>query len=237
MPDDISKRDVAITAAVIVILLASVVSWLIYKQHKTTPAQDVTKIALAGAYKGWQADNSSLPGLMFYYPPSWADVPSSSICTGAKLVTLTPYTNEIAAAKTGPQYYVEIEEYGTQNANCKADGTNFSGVTFSSISSSDQLKTGVFKKDWLTFFTGGNTTYATTKADTAIVTSDEYSGPQTAFKNTGTLTYKGSTYQVSVVTSTTETQTEEPSNISISSFKSTQLYKDTVNIFNSIQPN
>jgi hypothetical protein len=233
MQQDITRRDIAITVAVIAILLGSVIGWFAYKHHKTTPH----KVALSGVYAGWATDNTSLPGLQFYYPPAWTDVDSHSICTGALLISVTPPTNEITAAQTGPQYYIEIEKYGTQNASCKPDGTDLSGASFSSVSSSDQLQKGIFKKDWLTFFTGGDMAYSTTKADSAVVTPTEYNGSQTAFTNAGTVSYKGSTYQLSIVTSTTETQTETPANISIASFKGTQLYKDTLNILNSIQAN
>jgi|SRR5581483_1737108 len=229
---EVTRKDIAITIAVIGILFASLIGWFAYTHHKPAPV----RIGTFGVYKGWATDHTSLPGLMFYYPPSWTDVFSHSICTGALLLTITPSTDEIVAAKTGPQYYLEIEKYGTENANCKPDGTDLSRTLFSSIDSSAQLQKGVFKKSWLTFFTGGGMAYSATMADTAVVTPNKYTGQQTAFTNSGTVLYRGRTYQLSVVTSTTETQAETPAPISTTAFKKTQLYEDTLNIFNSIQP-
>lgn len=235
MQQDISRRDIVITGVVIVLLVASLIGWLVYKYHESVVAKAKVEAAVARMYAGWSIDNSSVPGLSFHYPDTWTDVDSHSTCTGALLVTITPPAPEIEAAKTGPQYYLEIEKYGTQNADCPNDGTNLEDITFASIDSSDQLQSGAFKKDWLTFFSDGNSAYKTTKADTAVITPNAYNGSQTKFSGRDTISFKGSTYQFSIETSTTETQTETPSSISINSFEMTQLYKDTLRIFNSIQ--
>jgi hypothetical protein len=234
--EKLSKEDVrtiAIMCVVLAIIAACVIGWLLHKDHKKAP---LAHKAASGIYADWATDDSSLSGLTYNYPYSWTDVSSHSICTGALLSTLTPASTEAYQIGTGAQYYLEIERYGTESSNCKPDGTTLTDMTFSSIDSVGQLQSGIFKGDWLTFFSGGNTNYTTTEVDTAVLTPHQYTGSQT-FTSADTVTYKKKTYQVSIVTSTTQTQNEVPVSIDISTFKATQLYKDTLNIFDSLQAN
>jgi hypothetical protein len=237
--EKISKEDLRLIVIGSVLLFAVIIAGIIWLTHKDQKkALPVLAVAKTGVYAGWPVDDSSLIGLAFHYPAAWADVPSHSICTGALLTSLTPTAPEVSAAlPTAVQYYIEVEKYGTAAASCRADGTNLSGTSFSSISSSTQLQHGAFKGDWLTFFAGGNKSFTATQPDTAVVTPNKYTGSQTTFKNAGTIPYKGKTYQISIITSSGATQSETPVSLNIASFKTSELYGDTLNILNSIQPN
>ena len=233
---------VEVLLVLILVVLIGFAGWYVYHtDHKTTANTNTTSntSTSSNVYAGWKTDTTSISGLSFKYPSTWTvnpNVEGAAICTGGVVVGVIPSASEISQAMTAAQYYLEIYKYGTPSSNCAPDGTDFSTLQFSSMNSSDQIQSGVFSNDWLTFFSFNDTQtqFYPSQPDTAILTANSYNGSQTAFTNSGTVQGDGATYQVGIVTTTVQGQVETPVNISVGSFKSSQLYKDTVNILNSI---
>jgi Tfp pilus assembly protein PilE len=238
---------------VLILVVIGAVGYMVYhNNHKTTntnntasktssSSSNTTKTASTpNPYAGWKTDTTSLSGLSFQYPSTWTVNPNlvgSATCTGAVLVGVIPPSSELSQAMTAASYYLEIDKYGTQSSNCAPDGTDFSTVKASSITSTEQIKNGVFSNDWLTFFSGAQTEFFPTQPDTAILTSGSYSGAQTSFTDAGTVQSGGATYQVGLITTTSKEQYEPPVSVNVSSFKTTQLYQDTLNVLNSFKTN
>jgi Tfp pilus assembly protein PilE len=235
---------------VLILVVIGAVGYMVYhNNHKTSNTASKTTTSASSSsnkstttpnpYAGWKSDTTSLSGLSFQYPSTWTVNPSllGTTCTGAVIVSITPPNSEITQAMTAASYYLEIDKYGTQSSSCAPDGTDFSTIKASSITSTDQIKNGVFSNDWLTFFSGAQTEFFPSQPDTAILTTGSYSGSQTSFTDAGTVKSNGSTYQVGLITTTSKEQYEPPVSVNVSSFKTTQLYQDTLNILNSFKAN
>jgi len=86
----------------------------------------------------------------------------------------------------------------------------------------------------LTFFGSTTGDKSQTLPDTGIMTDTNYAQSPNKFTDAGTLTYKGSTYQIDINTfSTSHAQNAEPVSMNIPELKGTQPYKDTLAILNS----
>lgn len=248
---------VEVILVVVIVALIVVVGWLVYKDHhktttlnaSTTSSKATTKstisnntktVATANPYAGWKTFSLSSLGVSFQYPSTWTATQGQPQCTGAIQVTVTPGSTELSQAATAinaslNQYTLLIEKYGTESSNCAPDGNNFNGDSYTYLQSSNELSSGVFKGDWLTFFGSTTGDKSQTLPDTGIVTDTDYKTSPNKFVDAGTLSYSGATYQIEINTSSVVGQQyTQPVPMNITSLSSTKLYKDTLGILNSV---
>lgn len=245
---------IEIILVLIIVILLGVVGWFVYKNHNKTTNNATTTTSNTGTtpskttatstqstnnYSGWPTYSSSVLGLNIKHPPGWTVNPGTqATCTGEFFVNLLPADSEVAEAakvtNTNLAWYsVSIDRFGTESSECAPDGNNFKGSTSSVIKSSDIIKAGVFKNDWLTFFDGSGQTR--TFPDTGIVTNTQYTGASKTFIDAGTLMYGSKTYQIEINTSSFKpVQNSGPVPINISLLQRSSLYKDTLAILESI---
>ena len=249
---------VEIILVIVIIALISVVGWLVYKDHhktttintpptyskatsKSTASNNTKSAATANPYAGWKTYNLASFGLSFKYPNTWTVTQGQPQCTGAIIVTAIPGNTELSQAATTisanlKQYTIFFDKYGTESSKCGPDGNSWKGDTYTYLQSSDQISSGVFKGDWLTFFGSTTGNKSQTLPDTAVVTDYDYKSSPNTFVDTGTVSYNNAIYQIEVNTSSViGQQYAMPVPMNVSLFKTTQLYKDTLNMLNSIQ--
>ncbi len=243
---------------ILVVALICVVGWLVYKNQNKNSALNTPSIyskstttsksssnsnspVATNTYGGWKTFNLASFGISFKYPSTWTISQGQPQCTGAIQVTAMPGNAEITQAATTlganlKQYSLFFDKYGTESSNCAPDGNNWKGVSFTYLKSSDQISSGVLKGDWLTFFGSTSGNKSLTLPDTAVVTDTAYSSSPNTFTDSGTVSYSNSTYQIEVNTSSVVGQQYvHPVPMNVNLLKTTQIYKDTLNILNSIQ--
>ncbi|HVC36235.1 MAG TPA: hypothetical protein VNE40_02210 [Candidatus Dormibacteraeota bacterium] len=248
---------VEIVLVLAVVVLIGVVGWLVYRNHHkinttaittttsaepttTTKSPTTTPVQPANPYAGWKTFSLSSLGLSFQYPSSWTVTQGEPQCTGAIQVSMTPPDSEISQAATTlntnlKKYSAGIVLFGTQSSKCAPDGNNFKGDEYTYLQSSDQITSGVFKEDWLTFFGSTTGDKSQTLPDTGIVTDTQYSSSPNTFVDAGTVAYNNKTYQINIGTDTGQyAQSAVPVPLNMDLFKTTSLYKDTLSILNSI---
>jgi len=200
--------------------------------------QTKTTTQSTNPYAGWKTYNLASLGVTFQYPSTWTVAQGQPQCTGAIQVSVRPGGAELSQAAAAINaslngYTILIDKYGTQSTKCSPDGNNFKGASYVYLQSSDELQSGVFKNNWLTFFGSTTGNKSQTLPDTGIVTSSDYTKSPGAFADTGTLTYKGTTYQIEInTTSVVGQQYTQPVPMNITILKTTSLYGDTLGILN-----
>ena len=206
----------------------------------TTAAQS-TRTTATNPYAGWKTE--SVPrGVTFKFLSTFKVTTNdgSDNCTGFTSATISAPQNLITSSGiTAQGYSIYILRYGTQSDSCAPDGYSTSGTNakqdgfdnITSIVSSDKISSGVISGNYLSFVQDSGLAGATE----ALVTSTQYNNA-TAFTDPGTVTIGGNTYQITVEADTGQSaQNPSPASINLNSFKATDLYKDTLNILNSIQ--
>lgn len=228
---------------ILVLVVIAAVGCTAYRNHHKVKTSYVSTTKYTtkapNIYADWKTFSSTSFGLAFKYPSTWTTTPDATQCSGAIPVTITPGNIELSQAATAinaslNQYTLSIEKYGTESTNCATDGNNFdTGIAQPYIDSTSKLTAGAFKNDWLTFF-GDKIPIA----DSGLITDSQYSTSPSKFLDAGTLAYNGSTYQIEINTSSVVGQQyEQPVPMNINLLETTSLYKDTLNLLDSISKN
>ncbi len=185
---------------------------------------------------GWKSYKNSKLGLSVYHPASWIEASISS-CSGGTLVNLSPPKSEIptdttimksAAGTTATGYSVHLVRIGTKtSATCgsAADKNDFS--TYTSLGSPNQLNDGVAKGNWLTFeaLESGKT-----NADGMVMTSTSYESGNKIGEE-AILIVGANKYQVTLA----GIGGQNVATLNPVKFASTQLYKDSLAILETLQ--
>ncbi len=225
-------------------------------KSSTTPAKTTTP----DPYSGWKTYTSSNSlGLGFKYPASWTVTENkpSDMCAGQSTTTITPPASEaetafkqIGASYTptstqnngatlGSYYEVGITKAGQSlPSKCGSDNGstgvyNWNGISETYLTSTDQVQSGALKGDWLTFY-GPTDGHTKSNPDTIIVSGNQYSSPG-KFTDSTILALKGAQYQVVPGMGEKFGQYSVNTTINPTTFKTTDLYKDTLLVLNSVQ--
>jgi Tfp pilus assembly protein PilV len=223
-----------------------------YKKTNTSSA--------ANAYAGWKTYSSSNGlGLSFKYPATWtvSENNPSQMCAGQATATATPAASEVEAAfkQIGASYAAPTEQSGAtlgsyyslavtkagqslpkcggDNGSTGAYNYDVNSVSYPYLSSTDQIQTGALKGDWFTIY---GSVEDTSKADpdAMIISANQYSGSG-KFTDSAILPLKGAQYQVTPSMGQDFGQYGINTMLDVAKFKTTDLYKDTLLILNSMQ--
>jgi|GEM_PF-1736574 len=227
----------------------------------TTAGANQTSAKPAGPYDGWKTYTSSNNlALSFKYPASWTVTENnpSDMCAGQSAVTFTPPASEVESgfkaigasytpqskqnngATIGSYYELVITKAGQSlPSKCGSDNGstgvyNWNGISEKYLTSSDEIRLGVLKGKWLTFY-GPTDGHTKSNPDTMVVTNNNYGSSSPKFTDSAILSLKDGQYQV--VPGMGEKFGQYPVNttINVTKFKSTDLYKDTVKLLGSAQ--
>jgi hypothetical protein len=233
---------------ILVIMVAvGLVGWMAYDRLiNTTPTQTntpQTTTRYSYDYSGWKTYSLKSLAVTFKYPSDWKVSPYGATCTGAVIVSVEPSSSDLASANTAmdtamTRYQIGLYQYGVQSDKCAPDGTNRQGE-WASLTSTDKLSAGVLAGKSLTFLSedGGAGSHAyTAKPDFGVLTNGSYHN-STMLNDSGTVVAHGKTFEVTIENSALPlgSQHAEYVPFDLSIFKTTDLYKKSLAVLNSIE--
>lgn len=124
-----------------------------------------------------------------------------------------------------------LPKCGSENGSTGAYDWN--GLSYPYLSSTDEIQSGVLKGDWFTVY-GSVEDSSKSDPNAMVITSNQYSGSG-KFTDSAILSLKGAQYQVAPAMGEVLGQNGVNTTIDVAKFKTTDLYKDTVLMLNSMQ--
>lgn len=253
---------VEVILVLVILVLIGVVGILVYNnQHKTkiapvasaTTPEATTPIKTATTpdpYAGWQTYTGT--DFNFKYPADWTAKAGNfgqdrvvwgtvvSIYPNSVPTATGAFLNPPASYSKSNSYTVTIKKFTVSTSEYLAytGGVGYNQPTpYNYLKTSGQVTSGLFSGKYLTFLSQLNTIKnITNKLPTqGLVTNQTYDGSNGSMNEQGFVVANGRTYQITVDSTDDSAGYGYPSVFNMSELTSTDLYKDTVLLLNSVK--
>lgn len=218
---------------VVVVALGGVGAYVYHRDHKTktsnsssnkSTTQTSKKVTTPDPYTGWKTYTIASTGLSFKYPADWtvSDTPQSN---GTDNYAITAPASELTGLSVSPVGEA-ITSYEV-SVRTGASGSSVQSVPVGAQSQSSAIGSGALKGKYL--LVNGD---AADGVSELFVLNNNYQPGQKIAEN-GTVTVAGKQYTVAAVLMAGQ----DIGDAQTSSLLSSQLYKDTTNILDSLSTN
>lgn len=180
-------------------------------------------------YAGWKTGTLGSTGLSLKYPSDWT-MTDTAACDGAHLYTVDAPSSEVqqsalaGVSRYGLTVITNAEVSGT--AKCAPSASSLAGVALSAKSQSVLIDKGVLKGKYAVVDSDSNGISGISVLNSAY-------GPTQKLTETGVISAGNASLQVTSSLSAGQ----NPATASVSGFQSSQLYKDTLSILDSLTAN
>jgi Tfp pilus assembly protein PilE len=240
-----AKGFALVELTIILVMLVALGGVAAYTYHRTHNAKKASTGSSSGntskqstgskttttvdPYAGWTTEKVAGTDLMFKHPAGWT-LQDVAQCDGAHSYTVDAPSSEVQqSGLTGASNYglaitVNAEASGT--SKCAPSVSSRAGIVLGSQSHSEQVGNGALK---------GKYVVANGSSDGAIGIDvlDAAYGPGQKITETGLISASGLGLQVT----SSFSSGQNPASVNVDSFLNSQIYKDTINIVNSLATN